>query len=140
MNPTYNITINDSITDGETYTQYGFNESSAGTYTQTLTTINGCDSVITLNLTVLTGVNTYDGTEIAIAPNPAHDYVVVTVKENHEEMLFDLLDISGRVLRTYRIPADEMSLRLERGHLPNGIYMLRMTSNGQKQTRKVIFR
>lgn len=140
VNPTYNITINDSITDGETYTQYGFNESSAGTYTQTLTTINGCDSVITLNLTVLTGVNTYDGTEIAIAPNPAHDYVVVTVKENHEEMLFDLLDISGRVLRTYRIPADEMSLRLERGHLPNGIYMLRMTSNGQKQTRKVIFR
>lgn len=140
VNPIYNITINDSIIAGETYTQYGFNESSSGTYTQTLTTINGCDSIVTLNLTVLTGVNVYDGTEIVIAPNPAHDYVVLTVKENHEEILVNLLDISGRVLRTFWMPADEMSLRLERGNLPNGIYMLRMTSNGQKQTRKVIFR
>ena len=31
-NPVYNIIINDSITSGETYTQYGFNESTAGTY------------------------------------------------------------------------------------------------------------
>ena len=140
VNPIYNITINDSITAGETYTQYGFNESATGTYTQMLTTINGCDSIITLNLTVLTSVNVYDGTEIAIAPNPAHDYVVLTVKENHGEILVDLLDISGRVMRTSRMPADEMSLRIERGNLPNGIYMLRMSSNGQKQTRKVIFR
>ena len=32
VNPVYNIIINDSITSGETYTQYGFNESAAGTY------------------------------------------------------------------------------------------------------------
>ena len=140
VNPTYNITINDSITAGETYTQYGFNASAAGTYTQNLTTVNGCDSIITLNLTVLTGVNEYNGMDFSIAPNPAHDYVVVSVKNANEEMSVDLLDISGRVLRTQRLAASESTLRLERGNLPNGIYMLRMTSNGQKQTRKVIFR
>ncbi len=140
VNPIYNITINDSITAGETYTQYGFNESATGTYTQMLTTVNGCDSIITLNLTVLTNVYVYDGLEIAIAPNPAHDYVVLTVKETHEEILVDLLDISGRILRTFRMPAGETVQRVERGNLPDGIYMLRMSSNGQKQTRKVIFK
>lgn len=140
VNPTYNVTINDSITAGETYTQYGFNESAAGTYTQNLTTVNGCDSIITLHLTVLTGVNEYNGMDFSVAPNPAHDYVVVSVKNAHEEMVVDLLDISGRVLRTQRLAAGESTLRLERGNLPNGIYMLRLTIHGQKQTRKVIFR
>ena len=78
--------------------------------------------------------------EFSVAPNPAHDYVVVSVKNANEEMSVDLLDISGRVLRTQRLAAGESTLRLERGSLPNGIYMLRLTSHGQKQTRKVIFR
>ena len=140
VNPTYNITISDSITEGETYTQYGFNESAAGTYTQSLTTVNGCDSIITLHLTVLTGVNEYNGMDFSVAPNPAHDYVIVSVKNANEEMAVDLLDISGRVLRTQRLAAGESTLRLERGNLPNGIYMLRLTIHGQKLTRKVIFR
>jgi len=39
-----------------------------------------------------------------------------------------------------RMPADVSEMRIDRGNLPNGIYMLRMTVNGQAQTRKVIFR
>lgn len=140
VNPTYNITISDSITEGETYTQYGFNESAAGTYTQSLTTVNGCDSIITLHLTVLTGVNEYNGTQITIAPNPARDYVVVTVGDVHEDIALDLLDMGGRVLRTQRMSSEETMVRIERGNLPNGIYMLRIKSNGQTITRKVIFR
>ncbi len=140
VNPVYNIIINDSINSGETYTQYGFNESAAGTYTQYLATTNGCDSIITLNLTVMTGVNEYKGMNISIAPNPAHDYVVVTVKDQHKEMVFELLDMCGRVLRTIRLTAENSMLRVERENLPNGIYMLRMSSNEQIQTRKVIFR
>jgi hypothetical protein len=140
VNPVYNIIINDSITSGETYTQYGFNESVAGTYTQYLTTANGCDSIITLNLTVTTGINDYKGMNITIAPNPAQDYVVVTVKDMHKEMMIELLDMCGRVLRTMRLTAEDSMLRVERGNLPDGIYMLRMTSDGHIQTRKVIFR
>ena len=52
LNPTYKDTINAEICQGTTYTLYGFNESIAGTYTQNLQTINGCDSIITLNLIV----------------------------------------------------------------------------------------
>ena len=140
VNPVYNIIISDSITAGETYTQYGFNESAAGTYTQSLTTVNGCDSIITLHLAVLTGVNEYKDAQITIAPNPARDYVLVTVGDAYEEIVLDLLDMSGRVLRTLRMSDEETTLRIERGNLPNGIYMLRITSNKQTITRKVIFR
>ena len=52
VNPVKDSTINASICSGSTYTDNGFDVSAAGTYTQTLQTINGCDSTVTLNLTV----------------------------------------------------------------------------------------
>ncbi|MBQ7490591.1 MAG: T9SS type A sorting domain-containing protein [Bacteroidales bacterium] len=52
INPVYNTVIYDTICQGDAYTQYGFNESANGTYTQNLKTVKGCDSIITLNLTV----------------------------------------------------------------------------------------
>lgn len=46
--------IIDSVVDGNTYNQYGFNETTAGVYTQNLQTINGCDSIVTLTLSIYT--------------------------------------------------------------------------------------
>lgn len=54
VNPSYHPVITASICEGETYTEYGFSETANGTYVQTHQTINGCDSIITLNLTVNT--------------------------------------------------------------------------------------
>ena len=95
---------------------------------------------LTAMMAVLTGVNEYKDAQITIAPNPARDYVLVTVGDAYEEIVLDLLDMSGRVLRTLRMSDEETTLRIERGNLPNGIYMLRITSNKQTITRKVIFR
>ncbi len=52
VNPTYNIPLTHSICQGESYNFYGQNLTTAGTYTHTLQTVNGCDSVLTLTLTV----------------------------------------------------------------------------------------
>ena len=52
VNPTYSQTISATICEGETYNENGFNKKVAGTYTQNLKTKSGCDSIITLNLTV----------------------------------------------------------------------------------------
>ena len=52
VNPTYNIPLAHSICQGESYNFYGQNLTAAGTYTHTLQTVNGCDSVLTLTLTV----------------------------------------------------------------------------------------
>ncbi|MFA6367700.1 MAG: T9SS type B sorting domain-containing protein, partial [Bacteroidales bacterium] len=51
-NPKYTTTIFDTICEGETYTQNGFNVYTQGQHTQNLQTIQGCDSIINLNLYV----------------------------------------------------------------------------------------
>ena len=46
-------TIRDTICEGSVYTLYGFNETEAGVYYQTHESATGCDSTITLHLTVM---------------------------------------------------------------------------------------
>ena len=56
-NSQYGTNIVASICNGETYINNGFNENSTGIYTRHLQTTNGCDSTLTLNLTVDSLVN-----------------------------------------------------------------------------------
>lgn len=53
VNPTFAVAVTDSICDGDSYTLPGGTVVViGGTYLDTLTTQNGCDSIITTNLTV----------------------------------------------------------------------------------------
>ena len=52
VHPTYDDTLRAAICQGESYTLYGFNETTAGTYTHADTSRYGCDSLFTLVLTV----------------------------------------------------------------------------------------
>ncbi len=53
VHPTYDVTIDEQICDGSIYDFNGRPLSVAGTYDTLLQTMNGCDSMVTLNLTVL---------------------------------------------------------------------------------------
>ena len=50
VNPVYHDTLHAAICQGETYSLNGFNASEAGTYTQELQSMHGCDSVVVLDL------------------------------------------------------------------------------------------
>jgi len=52
VNPIYNNTINRDICRGDTVNFAGINYTTSGSYTHTFNTINDCDSVVTLNLTL----------------------------------------------------------------------------------------
>jgi len=52
VNPTYAFSENHSMCNGDSYTWHGTTYTASGTYTAAYTTVNGCDSVYTLNLTV----------------------------------------------------------------------------------------
>jgi hypothetical protein len=54
----FNTPISATICQGQVYTENGFNVSEAGVYTQTLTSVNGCDSIVTLSLNVNPTFNT----------------------------------------------------------------------------------
>lgn len=52
VNPAFQGTQNQTICQGDTYTIGGNNYTTTGTYTVNMQTASGCDSVVTLNLTV----------------------------------------------------------------------------------------
>jgi hypothetical protein len=52
VNPSYYEEISASICEGDTYTLNGIDYTTEGTYSQNLQTLFGCDSIITLNLSV----------------------------------------------------------------------------------------
>ncbi|MBR4913341.1 MAG: thiol protease/hemagglutinin PrtT [Bacteroidales bacterium] len=52
VNPVFNTPLTAEICEGGSYDFFGQQHTTAGTYTHTLQSINGCDSVITLSLTV----------------------------------------------------------------------------------------
>lgn len=88
-NSTLNETALDSFTlNGQTYNQ-------SGTYTQVIPNAAGCDSTITLNLSLdFTGLLELDNS-FTISPNPAKDQLNVLSPSGISENYF-LLDAQGR--------------------------------------------
>ena len=126
VNPTYNITIDASINEGETYEENGFSESEAGTYVHTLQTENGCDSVITLNLTVNSSLTDVvaNAVEVSLYPNPARAYTTLKVEGLKEQTSVYLFDIQGRKLKEYIMNIGQETLRIDLGDLPKGVYTI----------------
>jgi len=52
VNPAFTSTINASICEGETYVFEGTSYTQSGNYSETYQTLGGCDSIVTLSLTV----------------------------------------------------------------------------------------
>ena len=125
----FDTTINATINAGETYTEFGFNESEAGTYVQNLQSINGCDSTITLVLSVNSSLLEAEIEEISFFPNPTNSKVTF----NQAIERIELIDLVGKTLRTYE---NESEINIEQ--LPAGVYYLRLTNNEKQTLRKLI--
>ena len=134
VNPTYNITIDASINEGETYEENGFSESEAGTYVHTLQAENGCDSVITLNLTVNSSLTDVvaNAVEVSLYPNPARAYTMLKVEGLKEQTPVYLFDIQGRKLKEYIMNIGQETLRIDLGDLPKGVYTVMLGNTTKK--------
>ena len=123
--PTYQMGIGAVIHEGETYDEYGFNVNEEGTYTQILQTVNGCDSIITLNV-VLSSLDEVEANDIKVNvyPNPANAYTVLEVQGLKEETSVYLFDIQGRKVREYIMNIGQETLRIDLGDLPKGVYTI----------------
>ena len=134
VNPTYNITIDASINEGETYEENGFSESEAGTYVHTLQAENGCDSVITLNLTVNSSLNDVvaNAVEVSLYPNPANAYTTLKVEGLKEQTTVYLFDIQGYKLKEYIMNIGQETLRIDLGDLPKGVYTIMLGNTTKK--------
>ena len=134
VNPVYSFTIDATINQGETYHGNGFEVSEAGTYTQNLQTVNGCDSVIVLELTVNSSLGDVvaNTIEVALYPNPAENYTVLEVQGLKEQTKVALFDVRGRKLREFDLSAGTESVRLDLRDLPSGVYTLMIGNTTKK--------
>ena len=123
--PAYQMGIGAVIHEGETYEEYGFNVNEEGTYTQILQTVNGCDSIITLNV-VLSSLDEVEANDIKVNvyPNPANSYTVLEVHGLKEQTMVNLFDIQGRKVREYVMNIGQETLRIDLGDLPKGVYTI----------------
>ena len=136
VNPTYNISIDASINEGEMYAENGFSESEAGTYVHTLQAENGCDSVITLNLTVNSSSSLNDvianAIEVSLYPNPANAYTMLKVEGLKEQTTVYMFDIQGHKLKEYVLNAVQQTLRIDVSDLPKGVYTIMLGNTTKK--------
>ncbi|MBO6079956.1 MAG: T9SS type A sorting domain-containing protein, partial [Bacteroidales bacterium] len=130
----------------------------SGDYTQTFQTVHGCDSVVTLHLTITVGIDDHHlGASMTVYPNPTTGMVNVQCTMNNtqaEKVEFQLFDAFGRLLRTTDgVGANNDSplrtdghgssaqTQIDLSHYASGIYFIKAVADGNAvAVRKVVKR
>ncbi len=109
-------TANSYSLNGQIYTQ-------SGTYTQVLQNSIGCDSIITLNLTISSsGLGELTSAKISIAPNPTTSLTTLTVSQEFIGKSFSITDFAGRIVLQGKIQSMNQTIDLQR--VAKGSYLL----------------
>ena len=134
VNPSYQIGVLAIINRGETYTNFGFNESEAGTYTQHLQTADGCDSTIILTLVVMMSLDdtTVDEDAFIFYPNPAKDFVILEFETLHESERMQIFDMRGRMVKIAEAGAGKKQMQIDISDLSEGTYIIRFGNAAKK--------
>jgi uncharacterized repeat protein (TIGR01451 family) len=100
--------------DGEEY-------NTSGTYTAILTNAAGCDSTLTINLTILVGIEEWNSHSIRVFPIPATQSI--TAVWDGANIPFTITSPDGRVLQSGRLIAGNYTIDISR--LASGNYFLK---------------
>lgn len=130
----YADTISQTINAGTSFNFNGRELTQTGTYTDTLQTLNGCDSLITLNLTVSSSLKESVSNEYSfkLSPNPAKNFVIVEFETLQENMPLQIFDIRGRKVKIVEAKAGEKQKRIELGDFAKGTYFIRLGNTTKK--------
>lgn len=129
VDSTYNIINTDTIGHGQSVMVGSHVYDSTGTYTDTLKAINNCDSIITTNLTVLTGIGEVGSSSkqwaVRIIPNPLTSSSTIEINKqgaiNYEMSIYNLLGVKVR-----EIKITNQKTIISREDLKGGIYFYKI--------------
>lgn len=121
------------------YTWNGESYCQSGDYTQTLQTIHGCDSVVTLHLTITVGIDNHDLTaSMTVYPNPTNGVVNVQFTMNNVQAKtteIQLYDAYGKLLQV----RDGNASQIDLSPFAPGVYFVKAVTNGNMMgVRKVV--
>ena len=112
----------------------------SGDYTQTLQTVHGCDSVVTLHLTITVGIDNYNSFDFKVYPNPSNGVVNVQCTMNNvqfSDVVIHVVDMYGKLVRTK--PFDGETTHIDISDLATGIYFVKAVADGKVvAVRKVV--
>lgn len=96
-------------------------------------TLNGWEATVSCD--ALGVADFYAEDNIRIYPNPTSDVIQIESKTNKINT-YSLADLSGRVLLSNKL--DALNSQINISHLPKGVYILTLTTNGQSIHKKVV--
>lgn len=113
-----------------------------GSHTITYTYVdgNGCENSATLTVEVdgCLGIETDNANTFVIAPNPASDYITVTVAENNTIRDIQLISLDGKVITTEITTIDSSTLKVDVSSIAKGTYLIQLISENGQSTKKVV--
>jgi hypothetical protein len=98
----------------------------AGTYTVTITDKNGCTLALEVLVDLMVGTQDPSAQALLIYPNPATDWLRVVLPAQIGACTLELLDESGRVLRSLQLPNGGGMGQLDLQGLARGSYWVRV--------------
>lgn len=115
----------------DSYTVNGQTYTASGTYTQVLTNAAGCDSLLTINLTLdFTGIANLDNQEFLVFPNPANEVVHIEISPSLIGEELKILKTDGSLIEKEVMNEVIKAIRIQ--HLPGGLYFIQIGNNKQR--------
>jgi hypothetical protein len=113
-----------NITALQNYVLNEITYSQSGTYTQVLTNAAGCDSTITLNLTLTVGLDENSFVTCSVQPNPT-DAIFTLVASEALYSNYVIQDAQGKVVATGNLTGTSTTINIDQ--VARGIYFLKVT-------------
>ncbi|MDX2136161.1 MAG: T9SS type A sorting domain-containing protein [Saprospiraceae bacterium] len=112
-----------------------------GMYTVTVTDDFGCPDVLTVSIQTV-GTGELPGlSALSVSPNPTDGILnVVAEFDAPHQLQAALLDLLGRPVAETHTFGREVNATFDLAGLPAGLYLLRLTADGQSMVRKVVRR
>ena len=112
--------------NNQTYTQ-------SGVYTDTLVNAAGCDSILTLNLSIeYTGLDEQNQVNVLVSPNPiTNDFSISGIEQI---VSLSLKDVSGKLIKTFDVQEKNYSI----SNLTSGVYFLEVSDEKRTYMIKVM--
>ena len=103
----------------------GVTYTTSGIYNDTILNASGCDSIITIDLTMsFTGISEYKLGSIELYPNPSTEKITISVNENFLAYPIMIMDQAGRVVIKSEVVALETEIDITK--LKSGIYYVKI--------------
>jgi hypothetical protein len=140
LNLTINTSTSSSISqtalDSYTWPVNNQTYTTTGAYTAVIPNTSGCDSTITLNLTMsFTGINDLSATKLSIYPNPTNgDFTITGLELAGTVSSLSLTDMNGKVVKVLDPKATKFSM----GSIKPGVYFLNIISGNKQEVLKIV--